>query len=40
LRLALIDRTKSPKVTEVIPVSRPERPNGVMAEPTQFLEPF
>ena len=30
LRFALIDRTKSPKLTEVIPVSRPERPNGVM----------
>src|ERR1700751_4908878 len=30
LRFALIDRTKSPKLTEVIPVSRLERQNGVI----------
>ena len=36
LRFALIDRTKSPKLTELIPVSRPERPNGVMISPSDI----
>ena len=36
LRFALIHRTKSPKLTEVIPVSRPERPNGVMVCESRF----